>query len=174
MVMLRFILVLCMGLIAFGQAAKPVVKKPPAAQGTSSQEDKAIEAKIQAKLEKSKIGKDGIKVHVQGGVATWEGTTEVLQHKGAATRMAKLNWGDTKVVAIPTVNPQWAGSFLHDTGFKQGVTSLELDKLKKAFPFVDPPYGVALVDGQVKETFTQAQFNEPLPQPDLKKLGFVK
>jgi osmotically-inducible protein OsmY len=66
-----------------------VVKKPLPAQGTSSQEDKAIEAKIQAKLEKSKIGKDGIKVHVQGGVATWEGTTEVLQHKGAATRMAK-------------------------------------------------------------------------------------
>jgi hypothetical protein len=31
-----------------------------------------------------------------------------------------------------------------------------------------------LVDGQVKETFTQAQFTEPLPQPDLQKLGFVK
>jgi osmotically-inducible protein OsmY len=87
--MLRFMFVLCAGLMAFGQAAKPVVKKPLPAQGTSSQEDKAIEAKIQAKLEKSKIGKDGIKVHVQGGVATWEGTTEVLQHKGAATRMAK-------------------------------------------------------------------------------------
>jgi hypothetical protein len=92
----------------------------------------------------------------------------------AAKFMSKLNWGDTKIVAIPTVNPQWAGSFLHDTGFKQAATSLELDKLKKAFPFVDPPYGVALVDGQVKETFTQAQFNEPLPQPDLQKLGFVK
>ncbi len=96
-------------------------------------------------------------------------------HCDAAARfMSKLNWGDTKVVAIPTVNPQWAGSFLHDTGFKQATTSLELDKLKKAFPFVDPPYGVALLDGQVKETFTQAQFNEPLPQPDLQKLGFVK
>jgi hypothetical protein len=92
----------------------------------------------------------------------------------AAKFMSKLNWGDTKIVAIPTVNPQWAGSFLHDTFFKQATTSLELDKLKKAFPFVDPPYGVALVDGQVKETFTQAQFTEPLPQPDLQKLGFVK
>jgi len=92
----------------------------------------------------------------------------------AAKFMSKLTWSDTKIVAIPTVNPQWAGSFLHDTGFKQAATSLELDKLKKAFPFVDPPYGVALVDGQVKETFTQAQFNEPLPKPDLQKLGFVK
>jgi len=91
----------------------------------------------------------------------------------AAKFMSKLNWSDTKIVSIPTVNPQWAASFLQDTGFKAS-TSLELDKLKKAFPFVDPPYGVALVDGQMKETFTQAQFNEPLPQPDLKKLGFVK
>ncbi len=63
--------------------------KPTPSQGTSAQQDKAIEAAIRAKLEKSKIGKDGIKVHVQGGVATWEGSTEVLQHKGAATRMAK-------------------------------------------------------------------------------------
>jgi len=91
----------------------------------------------------------------------------------AAKFMSKLNWGDTKIVSIPTVNPQWAAAFLHDTGLKAS-TSLELDKLKKAFPFVDPPYGVALVDGQVKETFTQAQFNAPLPQPDLQKLGFVK
>jgi len=96
-----------------------------------------------------------------------------LHCEAAAKFMSKLNWGDTKIVAIPTVNPQWAASFLHDTGFKAG-TSLELDKLKKAFPFVDPPYGVALVNGRVKETFTQAQFNVPLPQPDLQKLGFVK
>jgi hypothetical protein len=64
-------------------------KKTPPAQGTSAQEDKAIEATIRAKLEKSKVGKDGFKVHVQGGVATWEGTTDVVQHKGVATRMAK-------------------------------------------------------------------------------------
>ena len=63
--------------------------KPPAPQGTSAQQDKAIEAVIQAKLQKSKIAKDGFKVRVQGGVATWEGSTDVIQHKGAATRMAK-------------------------------------------------------------------------------------
>ena len=63
--------------------------KPAPSQGTSAQQDKVIEAAIRAKLEKSKIGKDGIKVHVQGGVATWEGSTGVVQHKGAATRMAK-------------------------------------------------------------------------------------
>ena len=95
-------------------------------------------------------------------------------HCDAASKfMSKLNWGDSHIVAIPTINPQWAASFLHDTHLKAG-TSLETDKLKKAFPFVDPPFGVALEDGRVKETFGQAQFNAPLPEPDLKKLGFVK
>lgn len=63
--------------------------KPLPAQGASAQQDKDIEAAIRVKLAKSKIGKDGFKVRVQGGVATWEGSTEVIQHKGAATRMAK-------------------------------------------------------------------------------------
>lgn len=87
--MLRILLATLLTLHAFAQTSKPVVKKPPPAQGTSAQEDKALEAAINAKLAKSKIGKDGFKVHVQGGVATWEGSTAVLQHKGAATRMAK-------------------------------------------------------------------------------------
>ncbi len=87
--MIRFILAILIGVSACAQPAKPIVKKPPAAQGTTSQQDQQIEAAIKAKLQKSKIGKDGVKVHVQGGVATWEGSTDVLQHKGAATRMAK-------------------------------------------------------------------------------------
>ncbi len=95
-------------------------------------------------------------------------------HCDAASKfMSKLNWGSTRIVAIPTINPQWAASFLHDTHLKAG-TSLELAKLKKAFPFVDPPFGVALDDGRVKQTFGQAQFDVPLPEPQLKKLGFVK
>ena len=78
---------LLLAIAAVGQTTAP--KKSPPAQGTSAQEDKTIEAAIRAKLAKSKIGKDGFKVHVQGGVATWEGSTDVVQHKGAATRMAK-------------------------------------------------------------------------------------
>ena len=41
------------------------------------------------KLARSKVGHDGFTVRVQGGIAYWEGTTNVVQHKGAATRMAK-------------------------------------------------------------------------------------
>ena len=79
------------------QGAKQAVKKAPPAQGTSAQQDKDIESRIREKLAKSKIGKDGLKVRVQGGVAYWEGSTSVVQHKGSATRMAKAA-GAKKVV----------------------------------------------------------------------------
>ena len=59
--------------------------------------DAEIEATIKAKLAKSKIGKDGFQVHVKDRVATWTGVTSVMQHKGAATRMAKTA-GATRVV----------------------------------------------------------------------------
>jgi hypothetical protein len=61
-------------------------KSAKPAAGTVS--DAQLEATLRAKLAKSKVGKDGFKFHVQHGVVTWEGQTEVPQHKGAATRMA--------------------------------------------------------------------------------------
>ena len=51
--------------------------------------DAQIEAAIRAKFAKSKINADKFQVHVQGGVATIEGRTDVIQHKGVATRLAK-------------------------------------------------------------------------------------
>jgi hypothetical protein len=77
--------------VLFGQAKTTTAptKKAPAPAGTSAQEDKQIEATLRAKLAKSKIGKDGFTVRVQGGIAYWEGKTDVVQHKGSATRMAK-------------------------------------------------------------------------------------
>jgi hypothetical protein len=70
---------------------------PPAHQRTATSAqptprrltDAQIEAAIRIKLTKSKIGADKFQFHVQGGVATIEGRTDVIQHKGAATRMAK-------------------------------------------------------------------------------------
>src|SRR5260370_32912080 len=61
---------------------------PPVNNG-ARRSDAEIEATIKTKLAKSKIGKDGITCHVKNGIATWQGTTQVMQHKGAATRMAK-------------------------------------------------------------------------------------
>ena len=76
-------------------ASNPPPAKAPAHQREAAPAapprlpDAQIEGAIRAKLAKSKIGADGFKVRVQGGVATWEGRTDVVQHKGAATRMAK-------------------------------------------------------------------------------------
>ena len=95
--MLAAIFALTISLPAFGPAllapvafeGKAPPSKPVPSQGTSSLDDRAIEAAIRAKLAKSKIGKDGFTARVQGGVVYWEGSTGVVQHKGAATRMAK-------------------------------------------------------------------------------------
>lgn len=68
-----------------GAPSTTTTAKPAA--GTVS--DAQLEATLRAKLAKSKVGKDGFKFHVQHGVVTWEGQTNVPQHKGAATRMAR-------------------------------------------------------------------------------------
>jgi len=60
-----------------------------ASQHGATPSDAQIEATIRTKLAKSKIGKDGFRFHVQHGVVTWEGNTNVMQHKGSATRMAR-------------------------------------------------------------------------------------
>lgn len=76
-------------LIASAALALPATtpKVPPAASLHLS--DAQIEQTIKAKLAKSKIGADHFKIKVQGGIAYWDGFTNVMQHKGAATRMAK-------------------------------------------------------------------------------------
>ncbi|HLK46479.1 MAG TPA: BON domain-containing protein [Bryobacteraceae bacterium] len=51
--------------------------------------DADIERDIRSRLAKSKISEDNFQVHVQGGIATLEGNTGVIQHKGVATRLAK-------------------------------------------------------------------------------------
>jgi len=69
------------------RAATPSAAKREAVRPKLS--DAQLEAAIRAKFTKSKINDDKFTVHVQGGVATVEGKTDVLQHKGVATRMCK-------------------------------------------------------------------------------------
>jgi len=92
-----FILAVFLFIGALGAQTKAPPSKPMAGQGTTALQDKETEALIRTKLAKSKIGKDGFTVRVQGGVAYWDGSTNVVQHKGAATRMAKTA-GAKKVV----------------------------------------------------------------------------
>jgi hypothetical protein len=83
------LLVIC-SIAAQEHPAPPHQRTAPAKAATPARlTDVQIEAAIRAKLAKSKIGADKFRFRVQGGVATIEGNTNVMQHKGAATRMAK-------------------------------------------------------------------------------------
>ncbi len=91
--MRRFLAIpLVLACLAVLPASPGPATNPPrttASQKTANLTDAQIEAAIRTKLAKSKIGKDGFRFHVQHGVVTWEGTTNVIQHKGSATRMAR-------------------------------------------------------------------------------------
>ncbi|MBK9166364.1 MAG: DoxX family protein [Bryobacterales bacterium] len=89
----------------------------------------------------------------------------------AARRMAKLDWGETKVVVVPTQQQQFARSFLETTGLRAGVSN-DLDVLRAAFPFVSTPAGVAIEGGIQKKPLSQ--FEEPEPEATLRGLGFAK
>ena len=89
-----------LGLIAFcaffvmavsaGGPASTAGKAIPSTLTHPRVSDAELESKIHTKLAKSKIGKDGFSFHCKGGVVTWEGTTNVIQHKGAATAWREL------------------------------------------------------------------------------------
>ena len=94
--------------------------------------------------------------------------------EAAARKMAKLNWKDSSVVAIPIDTPQFAASFLHDTGLKAG-TSNDLELLKGTFKFATAPYGVALVRGHQKAVIDVGVFEtDGQPAATLRGLGFVQ
>jgi uncharacterized membrane protein YphA (DoxX/SURF4 family)/thiol-disulfide isomerase/thioredoxin len=94
--------------------------------------------------------------------------------EAAARKMAKLNWKDTSIVAIPIDTPQFAASFLHDTGLKAG-TSNDLPVLMKTFKFTTAPYGVALVRGHQKAAVDVGQFEKDgEPAATLRNLGFIE
>jgi osmotically-inducible protein OsmY len=77
--------------LAAAVAAQPHARPPaaPAKAAAPKVSDAEIQARIQAKLAKSKIGRNGFKFTTANGVTTIEGKANVIQHKGAATRLAK-------------------------------------------------------------------------------------
>jgi uncharacterized membrane protein YphA (DoxX/SURF4 family) len=96
---------------------------------------------------------------------------ECLHCLDAAKRMSKMSWGDTRIVAVPINVPQFAQGFLDDTHLN-AVLSNDLAELKKIFPYVSAPAGVALVNGREKMALTQ--FEDPEPAGTLKKIGFIE
>ncbi|HUO31862.1 MAG TPA: BON domain-containing protein [Bryobacteraceae bacterium] len=86
---------------AYAAALTPPVRRITAVQAARAKapvmSDAQLEKAIRARFAASKISTHHFQVHVQGGVATIDGQTDVLQHKGTATRLAK-NAGAVKVV----------------------------------------------------------------------------
>jgi hypothetical protein len=107
----------------------------------------------------------------QGKVFLFFFNPECLHCLDAAKRMSHYNWGDTRVVAIPTQQPQFAAAFLENTRLK-AVLSNDLEPLKAIFPFVSAPAGVAVENGREKAPITK--FEDQEPGVTLKQLGFVK
>ena len=95
---------------------------------------------------------------------------ECLHCLDAARKMSRMNWGDTKVVVVPSRVPQYAHDFLHDAKLSAGVSN-DLETLKKAFPYVSTPAAVAIEDGHEKAKI--AQFGDVEPEATLKKIRFI-
>ena len=88
----------------------------------------------------------------------------------SAGRMAKLHWGDTRVVGVPISQGQFATQFIEDTGFHMAITT-DRDKLKAVFPYAGVPAGVAIENGRQKAALVK--FDGPEPAATLKQLGLI-
>lgn len=83
-----------LGNLALVATATPDGRQKPGAHQRGSQPvkvlpDATILANIKAKLAKSKMASAGFQVRVENGTAILEGKTDVIQRKGAMTRLAK-------------------------------------------------------------------------------------
>lgn len=85
--------------------------------------------------------------------------------------LAQHSW-QAPFVGVPTEEKDLAIGFIEDTGLKDVRLTMDLDVLKEAFPFKDPPYAVAIEDGRLKEPFPF--FEEPELGEKLRELGFVE
>jgi len=82
-------MVLTLASAAWAGGNAPAKPAPAKAVAQASRSDVDIEKDIRARFAKSKINAEHFQVHVQGGIASIEGKTDVIQHKGVATRLAK-------------------------------------------------------------------------------------
>jgi uncharacterized membrane protein YphA (DoxX/SURF4 family) len=91
--------------------------------------------------------------------------------------MAPLKFrDDVTVVGIPTRVPQFAASYLHDSGLK-ARTSTDSAKLREIFKFDNPPYAALIERGRQTGVIMPTQFNEDDPSKHialLKQMGVIE
>lgn len=107
----------------------------------------------------------------QGRVFLFFFNPECLHCDRAARELARLNWGQTRVIAVPTQLPQFGREFLDATGLNALLTT-DTDLLRKTFPFTDVPYAVAIENGYQRAPFTH--FEGPELAASLRRLGFIR
>ncbi len=92
----------------------------------------------------------------------------------SARMMSTWDFGATRVIAVPTVNPQWGQALLDASGLKAELATDpgDLKALRSLFEFVSPPYGVFLKRGRARVTVRYAEFTEGL-KARLQAEGFV-
>lgn len=92
----------------------------------------------------------------------------------SAKMMATWNWGATRVIAVPTINPDWGQILLDDSGFKAELAKdpEDVKALRRIFEFANPPYGVALKRGRARITVRYAEFTPEL-EGKLRAEGFL-
>lgn len=88
----------------------------------------------------------------------------------AGRKLAKMNWGDTKVLGVPTRMPQFADNFMKMTAMNSPVSS-DWTVLNQTFSIKGTPGGVVLENGHEKAQLTQFEGDEP--NATLTKLGFI-
>ena len=88
----------------------------------------------------------------------------------SAQRMSKLDWGQTRIVAIPVEMPQFTPQFLAETGLK-AVVSSDFDSLSRTFGYTAYPFAVAIDNGREKTAIRR--FDAAEPAATLRRLGFA-
>jgi len=108
---------------------------------------------------------------VEGKVLLYFYDPQCMHCFRVAQQFSQMSWRNTRIVAVTTRMPQYAGQFLSDTGLKAALTT-DVEALRKVFQFGDPPYAI-LLDGGVMQAAI-ASFDEPEPRASLVKHGFVE
>ena len=80
---------LCATLSLFSATPTKVPTPKPKTTSAPRISDGDLERTIRGRFAESKISEDKFTVHVQSSIATITGHTNVIQHKGVATRLAK-------------------------------------------------------------------------------------
>jgi len=116
---------------------------------------------------------DGNRLNLrQGRLLLYFFDPECTHCLAVAREMSRRSWGATRIVVLPAREQRFASSFLEEAGLRAGI-SPDAASLRKALPFADPPYAVALDRGRVVATFNSGQMEGEGYYATLKRLGHL-